>query len=245
MVDSKPSHYGSGVKRSPSDEMQLKTRKERRFSATEASLPEVTQHTSYKLLNPLTARATAYSKLTDLLSYLGDKNPLPVPIAGTDEVWLLDNVAFVGPRGNYEAEFVAAVFDQGASCKVIDAVTQVADKLDLAGEQDEEAALARIEGRLMPFLQDIKPGRQVAALHGGSTKLALSPGGRNGISSDLRQVPPAPAGMIVPTTPELPSGAKGLQAKTFFSAVDGWAVISGEDTSAFLGGVFMRGLVWC
>jgi hypothetical protein len=231
MADSKHAHghgHGHGsMQKSPSDLMQMKTRKERGFSGTEADLPSISQHTSFKLSNPLTARAAAGSKLSDILSYLGPYNPLPVPVAPTDSVWMLDNTAYRGAKGTWEAEFVTAVFSQHASCTVMDVVLQVADKLDLTDEADEQAALAKIEQRLMPFLWDIQPGRQVKAVHGGQ-KLTFSPGGRNGISSDVRAVPEAPAGYVVPTTAEVPKGTDGiLEAKTFFSAPDGWAVISG------------------
>ena len=222
---------GADLKKRPSELLEMKTRKERRFSRTEADLPSITQHTSLRLLNPLTAKAAASSKISDLLSYLGPHNPLPVAVAADEEVWLLDNTAFRGSKGTWEAEFVAAVFAQHASCTVIDAVRQVADKLDLDDEEHEQEALARIEERLLPFLQDIRPGRQVRALHGGQTKLTFSSGGRNGISSDVRALPDAPNGFVVHTTAEVPRGAKGLlQAKTFFAAPDGWAVISGKST---------------
>ncbi len=203
----------------------MRTRKERKFSQTEADLPATTQHTSFSLLRPLTTKEGATSRISDLLSFLGPHNPKPLPVDSDDSVWLLDNVAYLGSDGEWEAEYVAAVFAQRTSHRVSDAVLQIADKLGLSRD---DKAIATIEKRIMPFLLEIQPGRQVEALHGGFTQLLLSPGGRNGISSDVKRVPEAPAGMTVPTTAEVPSGANGLlQAKTFFAAPDGWGVISG------------------
>jgi len=206
-------------------DLQMRTRKERRFSSEEAGLPTVTQHTSFKLQRPLTTKEGASSTITHLLSYLGPHNPRPLPVTASDSVWILDNVAFRGSDGEWQAEYVAAVFAQHTSAKVVDAVKQIADKIGLA---DDAVAQATIEKRIQPFLQDIQPGRQVVALHGGNVQLTFSPGGRNGISSDVRSLPHAPPGMLVPTTAEVPSGANGLlQARTFFTDPEGWAVISG------------------
>lgn len=208
-------------------DMQLRTRKERKFEREESELPSLTQHTSFKLLNPLTARSAAGSKLTDILSYLGPHNPRPLPIKETDAVWLLDNTAFKGPKGQWEAEFVAASFAQHPTHTVFDVAGQVAAKL---GVPNGDAAFDTIEERIVPFLQDILPGRQVHALHGGTTKLTFSPGGRNGISSDIRQLPDAANGTVVTTTAEVPKGANGiLKMKTFYAEPEGWAVLSDVD----------------
>ncbi|OAA65620.1 actin filament organization protein app1 [Niveomyces insectorum RCEF 264] len=80
------------------------------------------------------------------------------------------------------------------TCGVVDAVQAVVDKLG-AGAVDD-AALATIEARITPFLQDILPGRQVAALHGTDWRLLFSPGGRDGLSSDTLFTPPTGWGVI-------------------------------------------------
>lgn len=68
------------------------------------------------------------------------------------------------------------------------------------------------------------------ALHGCHTHLRLRPGGRNGISCGVKTVCDAPAGLIVPTTAEVPRETTGLlQCKTFFAEPQGWAVISDVD----------------
>ncbi len=218
--------------RAQADDMQKRTRKERRFSRTEADLPDATQHTSYSLLRSLTRKEGASARITDLLSILGTHTPLPAPVESNDSVWLLDNVAYLGPDGQWEAEYVAAVFAQRTSHRISDAVLQVADRLGLSRE---DPVIATIEKRLVPFLLEIQPGRQVEALHGGYTRITLSPSGRNGITSDVVRLPEAPAGMAVPTTAEVPAGANGLlQAKTFFAAPDGWGIISGKPCRVFV-----------
>ena len=209
------------------DDMQLRTRKERDFDREEADLPSLTQHTSFKLLNPLTAKAAAGSKLTDILSYLGSRNPRPLPITSTDAVWLLDNVAYRGPKGKWQAEFVAAAFTQHPTQTVFDVVGSIAEKI---GVPNGDAAFDTIEERAIPFLQDILPGRQVQVTHGAGTKLTLGPGGRNGISSDVRELPDAPDGATVTTVANVPAGAAGvLKMKTFFAEPEGWAVVSDVD----------------
>lgn len=212
--------------KSTGTEMQMKTRKERRFAETEASLPTVTANTAFKLPGLVTAKLPIPSKLSDILSYLGPYNPMPQQITGSDAVWLFDNIAFRGARGNWEAEFVAAVLAQDPSCKVADVVSQIAQMVGLAKDAEETAI---IERRITPFLMDIQPGRLVNASFGSGTKLKLGPGGRNGISSDVKQLPAGKAGEVVTTTAQVPDGANGLlEMKTMYVEPDGWAVISGE-----------------
>ncbi len=113
----------------------------------------------------------------------------------------------------------------GRATGVSDAVLQIADKLGLSRD---DKAIATIEKRIMPFLLEIQPGRQVEALHGGFTQLLLSPAGGTASAATSSVCLRRPRGMTVPTTAEVPSGANGLlQAKTFFAAPDGWGVISG------------------
>lgn len=171
----------------------------------------------------------------NILSYLGKKNPFPQPVTKHDEVWLLDNTAFPSTQKDkhgrethvWKAEFVTAVFSQDPSCVVSDAVVQMADSLGLTDDDEAKKTLAR---RLRPFLLDIQPGKLVSVLHGGDTPLELGPGGRSGISSDLKVVDAAAAGTAILTTAQAPKSTTGLlQSKTFFSEADGWAVISDVD----------------
>jgi len=81
--------------------LQSRTRTERGFEETEAAL-----------LKDSAAKKLVPSKISDVLSYLGRRNPLPVAVTKTDIVWVMDNVAFRSPNtGGWEAEFVAAVFE--------------------------------------------------------------------------------------------------------------------------------------
>lgn len=207
-------------------EMQTRTRKERNFSQAEADLPRFSQYSAVELLDPAMAKLKTSKKLADLLAMLGPYNPRPLPVTDKDEVWLLDNIAFRGQNGNWQAEFIAAVFAQHPSCRVIDVVSELADKLGLSdGERDE----ATIEERLMPFLMDVQPGKVVKASFGGHARLQLGPGGRNGISSETKPLPRAHAGDVVSTAAEVPRGTTGiLQMKTMYADPDGWAVISGK-----------------
>ncbi|CAK7234782.1 hypothetical protein SBRCBS47491_009066 [Sporothrix bragantina] len=241
--------------------LQQLTREQRRFAELEAALPDRSRVWGFlsgeeheqpaplslspssvlasggRLLKAVSKASAESSRVADLMSYLGAKNPVPQPITDKDSVWLLDNVAFMNPATKeYEAEYVVAVMAQHPTCRVVDAVRAVADKLG-HGAQDE-AALKTIEERITPFLQDILPGRQVAALHGRDWRLQFSPGGRNGLSSDVRTLPKAAPGTLVPTRAEVPQGVNGmLQMQTFFaphgdpslSQKRTWGVISDID----------------
>lgn len=204
--------------------MQRKTREERGFTEAESSLPQITK-SSTKRVSTSSIRGF---NLGDILSFLGSKNPKPQPITADDTVWLLDNVAFRdATSGRWTAEFVAVVMEQKPSVTPFDVVQAVARTIGLR-ETDE--GLEIVEQRLMPFLQDILPGREVIALHRGQQRLRLGPGGRNGISSDLRPLPDGPPGTTVNTVAQVPEGADGiLTMKTFFAEPEGFAVVSDVD----------------
>lgn len=212
--------------------MQQKTRRQSKFPDVEASLASTPSN--FKTFRPVQPKRLVSDPVANILSYLGSRNPWPQPVSKDDELWLFDNTAFVATKKEkdgkethtWNAEFIAAVFSQDPSCTVSDVVIQIADKIGLA---DDEEARKTIEQRLRPFLMDIQPGKQVLALHGGETHLKFSSGSRNGISTDVKTIPAAPAGMVVPTTAQVPHGVTGLlQSKTFFADPEGWAVISGK-----------------
>ncbi|KAJ7722126.1 hypothetical protein DFH07DRAFT_898046 [Mycena maculata] len=207
-------------------ELQRQTRRERRFSDVEASLPTFSPHTSVTL-DPTAPVASAKSTLADLLSYLGPYNPRPLPLTENDAVWLFDNTAFRTEDGAWQAEFVAAVFTREPSTRLMDAVVQVADKLGLGAN---DPRLATIEERLRPFLMDILPGRLVTADFAGVKELSLGPGGRNGISSDVHELHDLQTGSVVSAKAKAPEGATGLlDMKTHFVEDSGWGVISDID----------------
>ena len=194
--------------------MQLRTRREFGFDEVEASLP-----------NPKLTQLPQLLSATGVLSYLGSHNPLGKPVTGKDVVWLFDNTAFKPSRlGSWQAEFVAAVFEQEPKCTVADMVSGIAGKLGLA---DDAEQLKTIEERLMPFLWDIRPGRQIRAVQD-QKEIKLGPTGPNGISSDIIRIPTSESGTLVKTSASTPSGTQGLlDAHTYFADPDGWAIISG------------------
>ncbi|KAI0121321.1 hypothetical protein BJ170DRAFT_704407 [Xylariales sp. AK1849] len=204
--------------------MQLRTRRERGFDKTESELPDLSGSVSLT-----SSTLTTTNKLNDILSYLGPRNPFARQVSSKDTVWLLDNTAYRNSRtGKWEAEFVSAVFAQTPSCVVIDAVAAVASKIGL---DESDPDYPNIQERILPFLQDIRPGTQVKALQSGNTKLTLGPGGRNGISSDVKRLPNNESGtLLVPTFADVPKGANGvLEMRTFYAEPEGWGVISDID----------------
>ncbi|KAF7523502.1 hypothetical protein G7054_g11734 [Neopestalotiopsis clavispora] len=206
------------------DSMQARTRTERGFVKTESDLSNYSGSDS-----PNLPKFPTSSKLNDILSYFGSRNPLPRSVSKKDTVWLFDNTAYRNSKtGRWEAEFVSAVFAQHPSCVVIDAVTTVAKEIGLEDSNPEHAT---IEERILPFLQDIRPGTQVKALHAGSLSLSLGPGGRNGISNDIKKLTNGYDGsLIVPSVAKVPVGANGLlEMQTFFAEPEGWGVISDID----------------
>src|SRR6266536_4470827 len=175
MMDSQPAPMPL---RHRETEMEHRTRKERKFDETESQLPNVK-------LSPASDNRPAI--VTNILSYLGPWNPAPQQITENDTVWLFDNTAHRNLKTNrWEAEFVAAVFDKNTGVEVSTVVADVAEKLGL-GKGD--AAEATIRDRLMPFMQSMLPGRMVNVDFAERTPLKLGPGGRNGISSDIRTLP--------------------------------------------------------
>jgi hypothetical protein len=212
----------ASIQHKQAHEMQVRTRKERDFDRTESDLPD------YSGSGAASSKLATKNKFNDLLSYLGSRNPLPRAVSDKDTVWLLDNTAYRNAKtGKWEAEFVSAVFEQHPSCTVVDAVAAVAKKLDL---DETHPDFPTIQARILPFLQDIRPGTQVKALQSGNTKLVLGPGGRNGVSSDTRKLPDSESStLLVPSTADVPKGANGLlEMRTFYAEPEGWGVISGE-----------------
>lgn len=209
--------------------MQEQTRQERQFHKTESDL------SSAEFSTAASAKLSTVGKLRNVLSYLGKKNPLPQTVTKDDTVWLLDNTAYRSETtGNWEAEYVAAVFSQHASCVIADAVSVVAKEIGL---EESDPDYPTLEERIKMFTQDIKPGTTVKALHRNSHPLKLGPGGRNGISTDIMNLPDNKDGdLVIPTFAKVPKGADGvLEMKTFYAEPEGWAVISGNPlTIAYL-----------
>ncbi|TEA20467.1 Phosphatidate phosphatase APP1 [Colletotrichum sidae] len=198
-------------------EMQKQTRKERRFDDVEAELP-----------NPnVPTLQSSFFTAGGLLSHLGSYNPWGRPVTDGDIVWLLDNTAFKPSRlGSWQAEFIAAVFEGEPKCKVVDIVQGIAGKLGIADDAEE---FKTIEERILPFLWDVQPARQLRVVQH-KKELKLGPSASNGISTDTLKIPDQPAGTTVTSSAAVPRGTTGLlEMKTFFAAPEGWAVISDVD----------------
>jgi hypothetical protein len=155
-------------------QLQNQVRVERRFTNTETELP-----------SPSVKERPGQSKIRDVLSYLGPLNPFPHKVTKDDVVWLMDNVAFRGAGGTWQGEFVAATFVGKPSCNLVDVVGDIAEKLHFAKGAQEEAT---IERRIVPFVMGVSPGSQVRVNFNAAVELKLGPGGRNGISSDIRSL---------------------------------------------------------
>ncbi|RDL35795.1 uncharacterized protein BP5553_06407 [Venustampulla echinocandica] len=208
---------------SPASSLQERARVERSFINTESTLPDLKK-------DPRTDENHSFSN--DLLSYLGPWNPFPKPVTATDTVWLLDNTAYRlvnknGQVGAWQAEFIAAVFDQNSGGHLSVVVADIAEKLRIGKGDKAEATIAK---RLMPFVQDILPSKVIDTEFGGKDVLRLGPGGRSGISSDLKTLPPHNGGEVIDSVAKVPKGVNGiLEMKTFYAEPEGWAVISDID----------------
>jgi len=214
ILDQRPTHLGP--QRHGTD-LEERARKERRFSETESRLPDV------KAFIPEDRPAI----VNNVLSYLGSWNPIPIQVTARNTVWLFDNTAYRNPvTGNWEAEFVTAVFDKNTGLEVSTVVADLAEKLGIGKGDAQEA---RIRDRLIPFMQQILPGRVVGLNFARRDLIKCGPGGRNGVSSDIKQVASYRDGDIVNSPAAVPHGANGiLEMRTVFAEPEGWAVISGE-----------------
>jgi hypothetical protein len=199
--------------------MQLRTRKQMRFDEMEAKLPDP---------RPLPALgALARGTASAILSHFGPRALLSKPITNDDIVWLFDNTAFKASRtGSWQAEFVSAVFEREPKCKVVDVVSAIAGLLGLADDAEE---FRTIEERLLPFLWDIRPGRQVRVAHG-EQDIKLGPTRSNGLSSDVLKISGGDPGtideLVISNAQKHTSGL--LKMKTTFAGPEGWAIISGK-----------------
>ena len=205
------------VKEYQATDLEHRTRKLGGFPEVEADLPNI-RNTEGSDGRP--------SVTSDLLSYLGHWNPAPQDITDKDQVWLLDNTAYKSDiTDGWQAEFIAAVFDQNTGVELSKVVATVAEKV---GVGKGDAAEATIQERLVPFVQSTLPGRRLTAVFGQQEELELGPGGRNAISNDTKALPPHAAGHVVTSVAQVPKGANGeLTMRTVYAEPEGWGVISG------------------
>jgi hypothetical protein len=198
-------------------DLEHRTRQFGNFPEVEANLPDIRR---------VEGSDGRPSIVTDILSHLGRYNPVPQDITDKDQVWLLDNTAYKNEAtGRWEAEFVAAVFDQNTGVELGKVVADVAEKV---GVGKGDAAEATIQERLVPFVQSTLPGRRVKVDFGQKEELELGPGARNAISSEIRQLPHNHGGHVVTSEAQVPKGANGeLSMRTVYAEPEGWGVISG------------------
>ncbi|RYP49530.1 hypothetical protein DL768_004796 [Monosporascus sp. mg162] len=204
-------------------EMQKRTREERGFDRTESDL------SSTDFSSAISAKLSPSDKFYDAFSYLGKKNPFSRTVTSQDTVWLLDNTAYRNQTsGKWEAEYVAAVFSQHSFGVISDAVSMIAKQIGL---DERDPNWPTVEERTKLFTQTIKPATTVKALYRNAVPLKLGPGGRNGISSDIKKLPGIENGeLLAPTVAHVPKGVNGiLEMRTFYAEPEGWAVISDVD----------------
>ncbi|RYP00255.1 hypothetical protein DL764_006554 [Monosporascus ibericus] len=204
-------------------EMQKRTRKEHGFDKTESDLSSTDFSTA------ISAKLSASDKFYDAFSYLGKKNPFSRTVTSQDTVWLLDNTAYRNrTSGKWEAEYVAAIFSQHSSGVISDAMSMIAKQIGL---DERDPNWPTLEERTKLFTQTIKPATTVKALYRNTVPLKLGPGGRQGISSDIKKLPGIENGeLLAPTFADVPKGVNGvLEMRTFYAEPEGWAVISDVD----------------
>lgn len=211
--------------------MQSRTRKHYNFDKVEADLPDPKKlaSASASAVAGATPGFTTRFSLSGLLGRLGKLNPFGGrAVTQGDVVWLMDNTAYkTGMFSSWEAEFVAAVFEEEPQSHLVDAVAGVARVLGLA---DDAAERKTIQERLIPFVWDIRVAKTINVTQKGSRKvLKLGPTGFNGISSNVMQVASHSKGTLVDATAgNLPSGIPGLLGmQTHYAGQSGWGIISG------------------
>ncbi|KAF7854634.1 hypothetical protein EAF04_010442 [Stromatinia cepivora] len=208
------------ISRQSTTSLQVQARNSNHFPETESALPHL-------------PRTPTSSLLENLLSYLGSYNPFPRAVSKDDTVWLLDNTAYRNQlTGEWEAEFVAAVWETESGKHVPEIVGDIVGRIGGDGDRGEDEI---VEERLRPFLMDVRPGRVVDiefSEHQETTELRLGPGGRTGISSNIQKLRDGKDGEIVTWKAEVPTGAEGiLEMKTVYAEPEGWGVISDIDDS--------------
>lgn len=216
--------------------MQRRTRKQNNFDKVEAELPDpqkLAAASAHALAGNLTPGFTTRFSLSGALGLLGRLNPFGGrAVTHGDAVWLLDNTAYrPGRFSSWEAEFVAAVFEEEPRSHLVDAVAGVARVLGIADDAEERKT---IQERLIPFVWDVRIAKTVSVVQAGSRKaIKLGPTGFNGISSNVMQIASHSKGALVDATAGgLPSGIPGLLGmQTYYAGPSGWGIISGMYTN--------------
>lgn len=202
------------ISRRSTTSLQIQARNSNHFPETESSLPNL-------------PRKSTTSLLDNVLSHLGPRNPFPKAVSKNDTVWLLDNTAYRNHiTGKWEAEFVSAVWETESGKHVPEIVGDIVGRIGSDGDRGEDEI---VEERLRPFLMDVRPARTVDIEYLEHEKLRLGPSGRQGISSDIRQLRGGKDGEVVTWKAKVPNETEGiLEMKTVFAEPVGWGVISGK-----------------
>lgn len=196
------------------NDMQVRTRQHRNFDKVEDQLVDPEGSASHQL------------SISGILNGISLWNPFAKAIVRGDIVWLFDNTAFKGTENEeWQAEFIMAVFENEAKCKVADVVAGIAGVVGLADDAEERKT---IEQRLMPFLWDIRTARTTTVAQG-DWSLKLGPSGLNGIATNVCKLLHHSKGSF--TTKKTTLGVEGVEGvlsmQTHFALPEGWGIISG------------------
>ncbi|PON25996.1 hypothetical protein TGAM01_v204940 [Trichoderma gamsii] len=198
------------------NDMQVRTRQHRNFDKIEGQLVDPKDSAAYQL------------SISGVLNNLSLWNPFNKAIVKGDIVWLFDNTAFKEAENEeWQAEFIMAVFENEAKCKVADIVTSIASAVGLADDAEERKT---IEQRLMPFLWDIRTARTTTVAQG-DLSLKLGPSGFNGIATNVCKLLHHSKGSFTTKKATLDvEGVEGvLSMQTHFALPEGWGIISDID----------------
>ncbi|RGP68177.1 hypothetical protein FLONG3_8252 [Fusarium longipes] len=210
--------------RASAADMQLRTRKARNFDKVEHDLPDPKSAAFQKAQS---AALAGPINVSGWLSRVAGWNPFGKAVDAGDILWLMDNTAYRNPETDqWEAEFVAAVFENEPKCRVADIVSGIASTLGLAEDAAERDV---IEERIIPFLWDIQAARVFWIEHK-KKEIKLGPTSINGITTSIQPVDRSHKGSIVEATALVPQGTKGIHdMQTYYAGPEGWAVISDVD----------------
>ena len=167
-----------------------------------------------------------------LSSYLGTYNPISREYdPATDALWLFDNVAYrsADAPDRWTAEFVGAYFVKDSGVELGRMAASLGRRLGVPRGSPAEETMRQ---RLKPFVGTILPARSVHVyVNGHQDAVKLGPGGRNGISADLVELPgqcDRMGGKSVRTVAATKGDATDML--TYLTEPQGWAVISGPSS---------------
>lgn len=151
---------------------------------------------------------------------VGIHNPMAKPAGDGNEVWLLDNTAYL-VDGKWNAEFVVAYFKKNGN-GVSSLMASVANQLTGLGQGKLEVR----PDRIALFTTPIAPARSINVSSPSVPDLKLGPSGSNGISSETHVLEKGTTDTthFAASDPNLtPYGSM----TTEFADPTGWLVISG------------------